>query len=158
MLDMLFGTSTIQHPVTIAIFDTTSSGGVHCEHLHLHKVLGLPLPPPNVNQYNMPRLRLYTGLRHGPWASNLHQLTILTCGSRHQPQAPDQTFGFHLVETLDLGDDDSALVYNVLIHACFYLMMTMNTVLFFCLALSLFDFLLGILQFHLVEPYEIVGG
>jgi hypothetical protein len=30
--------------------------------------------------------------------------------------------------------------------------------LFFCLASGLFDYLLGVFQFHLAAPYEIVGG
>ena len=104
-LDKLLGTSPTQTPVTIAIYkstysggvkfvcpllDSTSSGGVA---LH-HHIFGLPLPPPpKMSRFNIPRLRLYTGRRHGPRAANLHQLPHLTCGTRHQPRAPNQFTG-----------------------------------------------------------------
>ena len=75
------------HPFTIAIID---SGGVA---LH-HHIFGQPLPPPpKMSRFNIPRLRLYTGRRHGPRAANLHQLPHLTCGTRHQPRAPNQFTG-----------------------------------------------------------------
>ena len=60
---------------------------------------------------------------------------------------------------LDSSDNDSALVYDVMILVCFELMMTLCTVLFcFGLASGLFNYPLGVLQFHLAAPYKIVGG
>ena len=70
--------------------DSTSGGG-YCEWFNLHKVIGISLPPPKISRFNVPRLCLHTGLRHGPRASNLHKITIFTCGSWHRPRAPDQT-------------------------------------------------------------------
>ena len=90
-LNKWFGTSIIHNKFTIATFDTTASGVVYCEWFHLHKVLGISLPPPKTSHFNVPCLCLHTGLRHGPRASNLHKITIFTCGSRHRPRAPDQT-------------------------------------------------------------------
>ena len=69
------------HPFTIAIID---SGGVNHYSIHRH-IFGIPLPPPRISRFNIPRLCLYTGLRHGPRAANVHQLPTLTCGTRHQP-------------------------------------------------------------------------
>ena len=93
-LDQLFGAPTLLQSFTTTTTAPTYSGGVSC--IHLYKVLGLPLPPPQVSQFNLPRLRLRTGLRHGPRASNLHHTTIFTCGTRHQPRPPNQFPGSQL--------------------------------------------------------------
>ena len=85
--------SNIQNHSTIPLLDSISSGGVHYNHLYPHKILGLTLPPSTMSRFNSPCLRLYTGLRHGPCAANLHQLTHLNCGTWHQPQAPNQFTG-----------------------------------------------------------------
>jgi hypothetical protein len=42
-----------------------------------------------VSRYNQQHLRLHTGQRHGPRAPTTHLVMIFSCGSRHQPQAPD---------------------------------------------------------------------
>ncbi len=91
-------TTPFQNSFTIATLDTTAPGVVYCEWFHLHKVLGIPLPPPKTSRFNLPRLRLHTGLRHGPRASNLHKITIYTRGSRHRPRAPDQTVDSFLMK------------------------------------------------------------
>lgn len=65
--------------------------GVYWKWFHLHKVFGILLPPPKMSRFNLPCLTLYTGLRHGFRASNLRKPTIFTCGSRHQPRAPNLT-------------------------------------------------------------------
>ena len=63
------------------------------------------------------------------------------------------------MEYLDSSNDDSALVFNVMILVCFDLIMTLDTVLFFFgLASGLSDYPLGVFQFHLAAPHEIVGG
>jgi hypothetical protein len=64
-------------PFIITIFDPTSSGGV----LHLHKVLGLPLPPPKTSQSNSPRLHTTTLAYHRPRAPNNYPKPIFTQGS-----------------------------------------------------------------------------
>ena len=57
-------TSNTATPFINAIFDTTSSGGVHCLSLHLHNVLGIPLPPPKMSQSNSPHLHTSTLAYH----------------------------------------------------------------------------------------------
>ena len=158
-LDKRLGISPTQIPLTNAIFDTTSSGGVHCLRFHLHNVLGIPFPPPKTSQSNSPSRHTSTLVYHRPRAPNDHPKPIFTQGSRHQPQAPDQTFALSLVETLIIDDGDSALACDVLVPVCFELMTTFDTVsvLFFYLPLGLFHYLL-VFQFHLAAPYEIVGG
>ena len=76
----------------------------------------------------------------------------------YQHRAPNLSTEFQLVEYLDSSDNDSASVCNVMVLVCFELMTTLDTVLFFFLALGLFDYLLGVFQFHLAAPYEIVWG
>ena len=140
------------------IFDTTSSGAV----LHLHNVLGLPLPPPQVSRYTIPRQRLHTStlVYHQIQAPNNHPkpiYSVVVLDTNHE--LPIKIFGFCLVETLDIDDDDSASVCNVMILVCFELTMTLETVLFFFgLASGLFDYPLSVFQFHLATPYENVGG
>ena len=60
---------------------STSTGRVNCGHLHLYKVLGIPLTPPTVSQYNQPCLRILTGLRHGPRAPSSHLNRMIFCGT-----------------------------------------------------------------------------
>ena len=88
---------TTPHPFTINIVDSTSVGVNHYS-IHRH-IFGIPLPPPKMSRFNIPRLCLYTGLRHGPRAANVHQLPTLTCGTRHQPRAPN-----HVTGTVWFGD------------------------------------------------------
>ena len=113
-----------------------------------------------MNRFNLPRHRLSTGLQHGPRAPNVHPKPLFLRGSRHQPRAPNQTFGLRLKETLDINDDDSQWIKDGMILVCFEFMTTFYTVSVFlsCLALGLFDYPLGVFQFHLAAPYEIVGG
>ena len=92
------------------LLDSTSPGVNHYD-LH-HHIFGLPLPPPpKMSRFNIPRLRLHTGLRHGPRATTVHMMPIFLRGSRHQPRAP--SFEFCLVETLDISDDDLTSVCDV---------------------------------------------
>ena len=62
--------------------------------------------------------------------------------------------------TLDIGDDNSASVCDVMELVCFELMTTLDivSVLFFYLPSGLFDYPLGVFQFHLAAPYEILRG
>jgi hypothetical protein len=141
-LDKRLGISPTLTPFTNAIFDSTTYEGVHFLRLHLYKVLSLPLPPPKISQFNPLRFCLHTGLRHGPQAPNGHLKPVILRGSQHHPWAPNLSTKFQLMEYLDISDNDSALVCNVMVLVCFELMMTLDTVLFFCLASGLFDYLL----------------
>ena len=108
-LDQLLSTPNPLQPFTL--FGSTSPGGghstslgrVHRGNLQLHKVLGLTLPPPTVSRFNQPRLCLYTGLRHGPWAPTNHLNRILLCGTQHQPRAPDNLLSHGNFESFNDG-------------------------------------------------------
>lgn len=90
-LDQLLSTPTPLQPFTLVGstspggVHSTSLGRVHCGNLHLHKVLGLALPPPTVIQFNQLSLCLHTGPQHGPLAPNNHLYLIFLCGTRYQP-------------------------------------------------------------------------
>ena len=64
------------------------------------------------------------------------------------------------METLNIDDDDSVSVCDVIKPVCFELMTTLDivSVLISYLPLDLFDYPQGVFQFHLAAPYEVVGG
>ena len=61
---------------------------------------------------------------------------------------------------MDSGDGQSTSVCDVMILVWLVLMMTVDTVLMLLSSYTLrfFDYLLGVFQFHLAAPYEIVWG
>ena len=92
-LDHLIRTTTSPQPFklvgTPGGVHSTSTGRVHCGRIHLHKVLGLPLPSPKMSRFNQPHLRIHTGQRHGPQAPTTHLDMAFLCGTQHQPRDPD---------------------------------------------------------------------
>jgi hypothetical protein len=66
---------------------STSTGRVNCGRNQLYELIGLKPPPPKMSRFNLPRLRLHTGQRHGPRAPTTHLVMVFPCGTRHQPRA-----------------------------------------------------------------------
>jgi hypothetical protein len=44
---------------SFAVFASIPSGGVNCGHLHIAKVLGIPITPPKTSRFNLPSHRLH---------------------------------------------------------------------------------------------------
>ena len=68
---------------------STSTGRVNCGRNQLYELIGHKPPPPKMSRFNLPRLRLHTGQRHGPRAPTTHLVMVFPCGTRHQPRAPN---------------------------------------------------------------------